>query len=103
MIVDAKEIDVYVGRTNYWIDHWMPEIRPAVGSASVSNAAGEKSRSLYAHASHLSVRLTLTVLPWSVIEDNDQRGVEEEMDEFYVQVTTAVFPHIGLVFGLTPS
>jgi hypothetical protein len=40
-------------------------MRPNDSSASAEKAEGEKSRSLSAQPVHLSVILTVTLLPWS--------------------------------------
>lgn len=41
-------------------------MRPTDADASLLNAEGEKSRSAVAQPTHLSVTLTVTLLPWSV-------------------------------------
>ena len=47
--------------------HCIPEIRPTEGSAMVSKAEGEKSRSVSAQPVQRSVTVTVTLLPWSAI------------------------------------
>ena len=84
------------------ISHVRPEMRPTDGSANWLKAWGEKSRSPKAHPSQRSVSCTWIVLPWSVIGVEDQKDSGENA-EFYAQVTLAVLPHSGLLFGLPPA
>lgn len=46
----------------------MPNRRPIAGSARSSNAAGEKSRSVMAHAVQRSVTVIVVDFPWSIFK-----------------------------------
>lgn len=41
------------------------------------------------------------VFPWTAV-DREISEVENEKEDFRVQVTLAVLPHMGLLFGLPP-
>ena len=79
----------------------MPEIRPTDGSAIALNAAGEKSRSVSLHAAQRSVKVTVTLLPWSGMCIN-------VMEQFVtlrmvnLQVAVTCLQQMGFLFGLTP-
>ena len=72
-------------------------ILPRLGSASASNAAGEKSRSFMAHPGQRSTTVAVTDFPWTIEKVHVKKLLDQWELEKYIQFAVMRFPQRGLL------